>query len=177
MESGCIREEYGDPHMVGHRSSPTQGLYNKCKKYPDLKFHCGTSVDEVRDLSSKPSFTISSRGAEMERVDCDVFLACGGIKSRMREMMLRDWGVDAEVVDSEQAAYRILLTREQMEDDLDFLELIDTSGIGDHRHIIAYPISCKRIYNISTTQPDINPAISPSKTYTTKESETPCSKA
>ena len=54
--------------------------------------------------------------------------------------------------------------------------LINTSGvsrwIGERRHIIAYPISSKRIYNISTTQPDINFAISPSETYTTKGSKT-----
>ncbi|KAF7886181.1 hypothetical protein EAF00_010284 [Botryotinia globosa] len=62
-----------------------------------------------------------------------------------------------------------------MEDDLEFLELIKTSGvtrqIGERRHIIAYPISSKRIYNISTTQPDIDFAISPSETCTTKGSK------
>ncbi|TGO08132.1 hypothetical protein BTUL_0224g00050 [Botrytis tulipae] len=68
-----------------------------------------------------------------------------------------------------------------MEDDPELLELIKTSGvsrwIGEHRHIIAYPISSKHIYNISTTQPDINFAISPSETYTTKGSKAPCSKS
>ncbi|KAF5872653.1 putative salicylate hydroxylase protein [Botrytis fragariae] len=176
VELGYIQEEYGYPHMVGHRHSLTQGLYHGCKKYPDLKFHFGTSVHEVHDFFPRPAFTISSRGGEKERVECDVLLACDGIKSRIREKMLRDLGVDAKVVDSEQAAYRILLTREQMEDDPELLELINTSGvsrwIGERRHIIAYPISSKRIYNISTTQPDINFAISPSETYTTKGSKT-----
>ncbi|KAM0144981.1 hypothetical protein ACHAP3_000103 [Botrytis cinerea] len=176
VQLGYIQEEYGYPHMVGHRHSLTQGLYNGCKQYPDLKFHFGTSVHEVHDFSPRPSFTISSRGGEKKRVECDILLACDGIKSRIREKMLRDLGVDAKVVDSDQAAYRILLTREQMEDDPELLELINTSGvsrwIGERRHIIAYPISSKRIYNISTTQPDINFAISPSETYTTKGSKT-----
>ncbi|TEY82767.1 hypothetical protein BOTCAL_0027g00050 [Botryotinia calthae] len=124
---GYVREEYGYPHMVGHRHSLTRGLYNGCKKYPDLKFHFGTSVHEVYDFSPRPSFTISSRGGEKKRVECDILL-------------------------------------------------INTSGvsrwIGERRHKIAYPISSKRIYNISTTQPDINFASSPSETYTTKGSKT-----
>lgn len=122
VQLGYIQEEYGYPHMVGHRHSLTQGLYNGCKQYPDLKFHFGTSVHEVHDFSPRPSFTISSRGGEKKRVECDILLACDGIKSRIREKMLRDLGVDAKVVDSDQAAYRILLTREQMEDDPELLE-------------------------------------------------------
>jgi salicylate hydroxylase len=43
--------------------------------------------------------------------------------------------------------------------------------IGERRHIIAYPVSNRKIYNISTTQPDINFAIAPSETYTTKGSK------
>ncbi|KAI9649649.1 hypothetical protein NHQ30_002230 [Ciborinia camelliae] len=176
VELGYIRETYGYPHMVGHRHSLANGLYNGCKKYPDLKFHFSTSVQEVHGFFPKPSFTILPRGGESKRVECDILLACDGIKSVIREAMLRELGVNASVVDSEQAAYRILLTREQMEHDPELLDLINTSRvnrwIGERRHIIAYPISSKSIYNISTTQPDINFAIAPTETYTTRGSKT-----
>jgi salicylate hydroxylase len=65
-----------------------------------------------------------------------------------------------------------MLTRKEMEHDPELLELIDSDRvirwIGEKRHIIAYPISSKQIYNLSTTQPDKNFAAAPSATYTTK---------
>jgi salicylate hydroxylase len=68
-----------------------------------------------------------------------------------------------------------MLTRDQMKDDPELLDLIDsdrvTRWIGEKRHIIAYPVSSKQIYNISTAQPDVNFADAPSATYTTKGSK------
>jgi salicylate hydroxylase len=46
-----------------------------------------------------------------------------------------------------------------------------TRWIGEKRHIIAYPVSSKEIYNISTTQPDTNFAAEVSATYTTRGSK------
>ena len=50
-------------------------------------------------------------------------------------------------------------------------DLIDgdavTRWIGEKRHIIAYPIAGKKIYNVSTVQPDTNFAGAPGATYTT----------
>lgn len=58
-----------------------------------------------------------------------------------------------------------------MESDPELLQLIDsdsvTRWIGEKRHIIAYPIASKTIYNLSTVQPDVNFAAAPSATYTT----------
>lgn len=89
--------------------------------------------------------------------------------------MLKDLNVEAEVLDTQQAAYRIMLTREQMASDPELLKLIDadraTRWIGPKRHIIAYPVSNKQIYNISTAQPDDNFAAAPSETYTTRGSK------
>jgi len=68
-----------------------------------------------------------------------------------------------------------MLKREEMKDDRELLELIDsdavTRWIGEKRHIIAYPVSSKQIYNMSTVQPDTNFAAAPSATYTTKGSK------
>ncbi|TVY12946.1 FAD-dependent monooxygenase OpS4, partial [Lachnellula arida] len=65
--------------------------------------------------------------------------------------------------------------REQMARDADLLALLDaeavTRWIGERRHIIAYPVSNKSIYNLSTAQPDVNFAAAPSETYTTKGSK------
>jgi salicylate hydroxylase len=109
------------------------------------------------------------------KVEADILLGADGIKSNVRTAMLKTLDANAEVEDSGQAAYRILLRRDQMENDPELLELIDsdrvTRWIGSKRHIIAYPVSNKTIYNISTAQPDFNFAAAPSAAYTTKGSK------
>jgi salicylate hydroxylase len=90
--------------------------------------------------------------------------------------MLQALEETADVKDSGQAAYRIMLTREQMKNDPELIALLDadtvTRWIGEKKHIIAYPIHNKQIYNISTAQPDVNFAGAPNSTYTTKGSKT-----
>ena len=132
-------------------------------------------MDKVGTWSPRPSFTAKPRKGEPYRVEADVILAADGVKSQVRHEMLKELEMDAQVIDTGQAAYRIMLKREVMENDAELLELIDsnraTRWIGDKRHIIAYPVSSKTIYNISTTQPDTNFAAAPSATYTTKGSK------
>lgn len=98
------------------------------------------------------------------------------MKSNTRSAILKEIKADAQIVDTDQAAYRIMLKRSEMEHDPDLLALIEndivTRWIGEKRHIIAYPVSNKTIYNISTAQPDKNFAAAPSATYTTKGSKT-----
>jgi salicylate hydroxylase len=69
-----------------------------------------------------------------------------------------------------------MLHRSQMEGDPQLKELIDSDlvvrWIGEKRHIIAYPVASKTIYNLSSAQPDVNFAQGISATYTTKGSKT-----
>lgn len=162
--------------MVGHRSSLAKGLYQGCLGEKSIQFHFSTTVQGVETFSPKPSFTAVPRnGQDPYRVEADILLAADGIKSNVRVEMLKRLGVDAQVKDTQQAAYRIMLRREEMQDDPELLELIDSDRvvrwIGEKRHIIAYPVSSKTIYNLSTTQPDVNFAAAPSATYTTKGSK------
>jgi salicylate hydroxylase len=162
--------------MVGHRHSLANGLYNGCKSQKSITFHFSTKVENLDSTSSKPSFTAIPQDGEPYTVSCDVVLAADGIKSLARTELLKQLDMEADVTDSKQAAYRIMLNRSQMESDPELLALIENEGvtrwIGEKRHIIAYPISNKTIYNLSTTQPDVNFAAAPSETYTTKGSKT-----
>ncbi|TVY47199.1 FAD-dependent monooxygenase [Lachnellula occidentalis] len=184
VDLGYIEETYHYPHMVGHRHSLANGLYNGCLAQKAITFHFRTGVQRVLSFAPNPSFTAVPRprdGGSGEpapdpyTVTCDILLAADGIKSVARVDMLKALNHTASVIDSQQAAYRIMLTREQMECDADLLALIDaeavTRWIGERRHIIAYPVSNKRIYNLSTTQPDVNFAAAPSETYTTQGSK------
>jgi salicylate hydroxylase len=70
-----------------------------------------------------------------------------------------------------------MLRREELEHDPELLGLLENENeavvrwIGEKRHIIAYPVSNRTIYNISTAQPDTHFAEAPSVTYTTKGSK------
>ncbi|KAK7531508.1 salicylate hydroxylase-like protein [Phyllosticta citribraziliensis] len=177
VDLNYIREQYDFPHMVGHRASLAGGLYNGAKAQPGVHFHLGSIVQEVKSFGPKAKFVVQpTAGGDSYEVETDVLLACDGVKSNIRAQMLKELDITASVVDTGQAAYRILLTRDEMKKDPDLSKLIDaecvTRWIGEKRHIIAYPISNKTIYNISTIQPDTNFAEAPSITYTTKGSKT-----
>ncbi|MCJ1312126.1 hypothetical protein MMC25_005800 [Agyrium rufum] len=171
-----IRETYSYPHMVGHRSSLAGALYEACKREKGINFFFSTTIEEVNSFSPKPTFTARPRkGGEPYNVTADVLLGADGVKSNVREQMLKEIGGDEEIIDTGQAAYRIMLQRSQMEHDPELLALISgdraTRWIGERRHIIAYPVSNNTIYNLSTAQPDKNFASAPSATYTTKGSK------
>lgn len=173
-----IKKAFGYEHMVGHRSALARGLYNGCIRYPAVRFSFGTLIDDINVGDDRPSFRAITRkdpNQPAREITCDVLLGADGIKSNTRSAMLKHLNADAQIVDTSQAAYRIMLTREQMASDPQLLELIDSDRvirwIGERRHIIAYPVSNKQIYNLSTTQPDVNFAEAPTATYTTKGSK------
>jgi len=161
--------------MVGHRSSLAGSLLEGCKREKGVNLFFSTSCGDVKSFGPEPSFTAIPRKGEPYEVKSDVILAADGVKSIVRDQMLKLKNISAKVIDSGQAAYRIMLRREEMENDPELLKLIDaeraTRWIGEKRHIIAYPVSNKKVYNISTAQPDVNFADAPSATYTTKGSK------
>ncbi|WPH01119.1 3-hydroxybenzoate 6-hydroxylase 1 [Acrodontium crateriforme] len=170
-----IRSKYKYPHMVGHRASLAGSIYEGCKREKAIVFHFATSIVEVESYGPQPAFTVKPRNGEPKKIHCDVLLAADGVKSAVRDQMLRLKNVDAKIIDTGQAAYRIMLTREEMANDPELLKLVDSNAvtrwIGEKRHIIAYPVSSGQIYNLSTVQPDLNFASAPSATYTTKGSK------
>lgn len=171
-----VHSTYGYPHMVGHRSNLANSIYDGGKRETAIKFHFSTSAGKVENWKPRPTFTATPKdGGDSYRVECDVLLGADGVKSTTKVDMMALVGTTVDVIDSGQACYRIMLTREQMTSDPELAELIDmdraTRWIGERRHIIAYPVSNKTIYNISTAQPDVNFAAAPSATYTTKGSK------
>lgn len=167
-----IEELYGYPHTANHRSLLAGSMYEACKQQSAIKFHFATPMTEVVSFDPQPTIRVQPRGAEAYTVKADVLLACDGIKSVTRAAILEEAGLEREEAETGQAAYRIMLKREDMEKDPELKALIDsdevTRWIGEKRHIIAYPVFDKNIYNLSTTQPDKNFAAAPSATYTTR---------
>ena len=171
-----VRSTYTYPHMVGHRSSLAGALYEGCvRESKTIHFNFSTTLTSIESFGPKPSFTIQTRSGETSQVTCDILLAADGVKSQIRDAMLAAQNISAKIIDTGQAAYRIMLTRQQLSHDPELLALLDaeavTRWIGAKRHIIAYPVSNNQVYNISTLQPDSNFADAPSATYTTKGSK------
>lgn len=170
-----IEAQYGYPHSVGHRSNLAGQLYEACKREKAIKFCFSTSADGLVSFGPRPRFKAIPRNGNPYTVEADLILAADGVKSALRTSLLESIDCDAKITDTKQAAYRIMLNRQEMAHDPELLELIDsnrvTRWIGPQRHIIAYPVSSKQIYNISTAQPDANFAEAPSVTYTTKGSK------
>ncbi|KAF2857770.1 FAD/NAD(P)-binding domain-containing protein [Piedraia hortae CBS 480.64] len=137
-------------------------------------FCFGERVTNVVSYGPRPRFRVEGREGVRE-VQCNVLIAADGVKSLVRDGMMRRAGKEVKVEETGQAAYRIMLRREDMEHDPELLELVDgesvTRWIGEKRHIIAYPVARHRIYNLSTVQPDRNFAAAPSEMYTTKGSK------
>jgi salicylate hydroxylase len=175
VDLGYVKDKYGYPHMVGHRASLAGGLCEGCKKETGITFKLGSQISDVK-FGSHPSFKVTpTKGGDVYNVECDILLGADGVKSNTRVEMLKKLGFQGQARDSGQAAYRIMLTREQMQHDPELLKLIEsdtvTRWIGEKKHIIAYPIHNKMIYNVSTAQPDVNFAGAPDAQYTTRGSK------
>lgn len=172
-----IGDKYGYPHMVGHRATLADSLYQACLRAVGITFHLSSPVSEIQEFSARPRFMVVPTHDESYVVETDILLAADGIKSPSRAAMLEKLCLSAiEVQETGQAAYRIILPHEEMAKDPELLALIDegcvTRWVGEKKHIIAYPMSSNRLYNISTVQPDINFAGAPSATWTTGASKT-----
>lgn len=170
-----IKEKYGYSHLCGHRSSLAGHLYEACKKESSIRFHFLTVLTDIQEYSPRVTFTVRPRYAEAYTSQADVLLGCDGIKSETRTRMLQKIGAEHEEAETGQAAYRIVLKREDLAHDPELLALIDSDEVvrwvAEKKHIIAYSIANKSLYNLSTVQPDENFAEAPSVTYTTKGSK------
>ncbi|CAK7228085.1 hypothetical protein SCUCBS95973_006761 [Sporothrix curviconia] len=187
---------YAYPHCTGHRSSLAGGLYKACQAEPAVQFHFSTALVGVDRFEPQPVLRLRKRapkatnganGANVAAapqeedashdttVEVDILLGADGIKSATRGAMLGELGLTAEEFDTGQASYRIMLTRDQMAGDAEMMKLMDSNlvvrWIGERRHIIAYPVAGKTVYNLSSAQPDIHFAEAPSATYTTRGSK------
>jgi salicylate hydroxylase len=170
-----IKGKYGFAHLCGHRASLAGNMYEACQRQTSIKFHFSSSLESVSSFSPKVRFTIKPRDGEPYSVEADVLLGADGIKSKTRVALLKELGAEQEEIETGQAAYRIMLNREQMAQDPEMLALLDSDDVvrwvGERKHIIAYPLANKTIYNLSSVQPDKSFAAAPSVTYTTKGSK------
>ncbi|KAF8520029.1 hypothetical protein BU17DRAFT_75830 [Hysterangium stoloniferum] len=166
-------KEFGHPLIVAHRSTLQQALFVGCERSGVVQFQLNTPVLDVDFEQARVKIRCMEDDEYLEEwIDGDVVIAADGIKSFIRAAMLARLGIQDEVEDTGQAAYRILLRRAQVLEHPELLELLDSNEthrwIGHQRLIMSYPISSHKIYNISTAHPDTNFAESPGTSWTTR---------
>ncbi|KAF4447938.1 salicylate hydroxylase [Fusarium austroafricanum] len=166
-----IGDKYGYPHFTGHRASLAEGLYEGAKSQPSVRFHFRNTFQYVLSFGpNQVKFVIKDQYGKMHTLETDILIGADGIKSTVRESILRHLNVSAEVQETGTAAYRILIKRKQLEPYPDLLEMLDSNAarrwIGEKRHIMAYPIHNHTIFNIATAQPDVNFAGATNATWT-----------
>ena len=170
-----IKETYEFPAMVGHRSELASAIYNGCKRERSIEFFFSTKVEQIDVSSDIPSFIAKPGSGDPRKEKADIILGADGVKSKTRIAILEKLGEAAEVEDTGQACYRIMIKRKDLHDDPELLDLINNDHavrwVGEQKMVIGYPVADKTIFNISTAQPDVNFAAAPSQTYTTKGSK------
>lgn len=112
-----------------------------------VEIRLGQKVVQVDD-----HFAPRVQVASGEWISGDVVIAADGIKSRMRSLMVAKTGLVDRTIPTGDAAYRLLIPRERVLQDLEALKVLDGEQIwrviGPGGHIIMYPISPK--YNEET---------------------------
>jgi salicylate hydroxylase len=156
----AISDMFQAPIWVCHRADLHRTMVNEAERLgANIKLgHEVTNIDFDKPAMKYRLRKSEDPETESEWQEYDVIIAADGVKSNIRRQMLALQGEVDEAQDTGQAAYRILIPRELMETDPDLKTLIDepviTRWIAHRRHIIAYPISNKSVYNISTAHPD-----------------------
>lgn len=152
-------EKFQAPIWVCHRADLHRCMVEAVEKTSViLNLGCEVTAVDFKRPALKFRKRKTEDSSESDWREFDLIIAADGVKSNIRRQMLALKGEVDEAQDTGQAAYRILIPREIMAKDPELLELIDTPvvtrWIAHRRHIIAYPISNKSIYNISTAHPD-----------------------
>ncbi|KAH6693288.1 salicylate hydroxylase [Verticillium dahliae] len=172
-----VSQKYGYAHHAGHRASLAGGIYDAAKAEPAVHFHFGHTFEAVSSFGPGPvHFVVKDEGEVRQFLQTDILIGADGIKSAVRDSLLSGLDLSAESEETGTSAYRILVDREQMVADPELLSLIDSDVVrrwtGPRRHLIAYPVHNHTIYNIATTQPDVNFAGPTNTAWSTKGDKT-----
>ena len=108
-------------------------------------------------IKANPEFKARVQVESGEWIEGDVVLAADGIKSDIRHQMASRHGVKDHSTSTGDAAYRVSIPREKIQEDKRALELLDSNiairWMGPGGHIIAYPIKNNNVYNMVLVHP------------------------
>jgi salicylate hydroxylase len=122
-----------------HRASLQKALVSGAQNSSVVKFQLGKQVVSY-DFDNTKFLVEDRKTKQQEWVQADVLLCSDGVKSKARGEMMKRRGEEDHVEDTGQAAYRILVKREMINEDPDLVPFFEGSHsyrwIGEKRHII-----------------------------------------
>ncbi|KAL8290070.1 hypothetical protein RQP46_003009 [Phenoliferia psychrophenolica] len=177
--------QYGAPLWVAHRADLQRVLREGCEATGSrVTIRTGARVTEVDFPGTR------TRIGEDEWIESDVILAADGVKSLTRKGLLALHGQRDMAHETGDAAYRIIIPREDLASDPELLTYVDSSigyrwmGPGGHimvgflicdyspfahSHLFqAYPMKAHSLFNMVLLHPDVN---NTSESWTSKGSK------
>nr|XP_018261595.1 salicylate hydroxylase [Kwoniella dejecticola CBS 10117]OBR83753.1 salicylate hydroxylase [Kwoniella dejecticola CBS 10117] len=162
VDLGYIKKEFNYPFAVCHRWALQKALVRGALDTGSVVLHLKRQVNQYdfdntrfKVAEAFPLPPMSSGASDTSWIDADLILAGDGIKSKARGVVLARRGLKDDVMESGQAAYRILLHRDEINEDPELIPFFEDSQsyrwIGEGRHVIAYPISSHHTLNITSS--------------------------
>ncbi|KAL4739426.1 hypothetical protein BDV11DRAFT_170094 [Aspergillus similis] len=144
-----VNKTYGQ-QVVIHRADLHNALIEKALELPNVELRVNSHVATV-DFESTSVVLVNGTV-----VRADVIVAADGIKSIIRDQLLGEGA--SQAIPTGDAAYRIMLTKAEMESDPELKKLVEvpeaTRWLGPERHLIAYPVRNHELFNIVLVHPD-----------------------
>src|ERR1700746_2503375 len=138
LDEPRFREKFKQPYAVTHRHDLHSVFINACKNNNRIALETGRSVEDFEQDDTGVSVTLQSG----ERIRGRALIGCDGMWSKVRDK----GGGDGKPLVSGHIAYRAVLTREEVPEDLWNPDVI--LWAGPRTHLVHYPLRRAEIYNL-----------------------------
>lgn len=136
LDLDLVRQRYGGPYLVVHRSDLLDVLRRACEREPGVELSPGHEVVDV-DSHGDGVLVRCANGAE---IAADILIGADGLHSRVRKDFVQD-----EPVNSGYVAYRGAVPIESVDKRVDLADVAVYFGPG--LHLVQYPVRAGELYN------------------------------
>jgi salicylate hydroxylase len=160
-----VEKVHGAPILVAHRAD-LQSVLKTGAEMAGAKIYTSSVVEDIDFENARIKIENCSNW-----IQADVIIAADGVKSKIRNRMLALHGDVDKVRETGDAAWRVIVSAEQIyaSKDAGLVELLESSiglrWMGPDGHIMCYPIRNHGLLNIVLLHPDIHGA---EESWTTK---------
>jgi salicylate hydroxylase len=137
-----FRKRFGNPYAVVHRGDLHAVFLKACRENPKIELRSGSEVAGY----DQDGTTVRVRLASGEAVSGSVLIGADGLRSNIR----RQLAADGEPRVSGHTTYRSVIPTEQMPEDLRWNAA--TLWAGPKCHIVHYPLSGWKVFNLVVTR-------------------------
>jgi len=143
-----FEQQFGAPYWVVHRAHLHESLVNRMKELGGV-IHVDSRVTDI-DFEARSVTTVSGK-----TYTADLIVGCDGLKSTTRAIFL---GQEIGPAETPFCAYRSTVPMDLLLADPDLRPLVEKPDlslwIGNQRHVMSYPISGGKTFNMVLSHPD-----------------------